>query len=149
MDKNTQETNLPDQQQLPEDVRRTTIMQRVQMYRMVYLFTGVVAVLVYYGLPALSLISHQTAERWVMLVAVPYFFFNAFVALRWLDVIVQSLAYMQAEHKGYYNFFRVSTFGLPVYKKPWIQLGGILWIVIGISAILMFLFFHPVAPISR
>src|SRR5258706_14722232 len=116
MDNSTPGTNLSNQQ-IPVDERRTIIMRRMQIYRIMYLSTGIVAVLVLYGLPAISVISKNVAERLVMLVALPYFFFNAYIAFRWTDDIAQSVVYLQTEHRGYYNLLRVSNFVLPVFRK--------------------------------
>lgn len=110
--------------------------KRNQMYRVAYLATGVIALIIYYGLPAMFQLSKHAAERVILFIAIPYFFFNAYVSSRWSDTISESLINMKNQRPGWYKFWRISSFGLLSAEKPMMPFTSLMWVVLGLSTII-------------
>ena len=111
--------------------------KRNQMYRLAYLTIGVFALVIYYGLPALFQITKHAAERTLLFIAIPYFFFNAYVSFRWSDTVSESVINLKNQRPGLYKFWRISSFGALSAEKPMMPFTTLIWIVLGISTIIL------------
>lgn len=112
--------------------------KRNQMYRVAYIGIGVLALIIYYGLPAIFPITKDAADRIILLIAVPWCFYNAYVSFRWRDTLSETVTYIKNKRPWLYKLWRFESLGILSAEKPMMPYTTLMWIVLGISGLIWF-----------